>query len=107
MLARRFRLIPEVRLCLFGRQVECISVVFEMSLVRAVANGFVLGHAAAADAHELAPAQAIGVSVPVYDLEISFNSQRTIAIDGDLGGGHLLAIFGWRKYRYSSNLWVN
>jgi hypothetical protein len=68
--------------------------VFEVPFVRSVAKGLIPGHATAADAHDLASAQSIRIPIAVNDLEISFNSQRTIAIDSDLGSGHLLAILG-------------
>ena len=46
---------------------------FEMAFVSTVAEGFVLGLAAAAEADDLATGESIGLAVTVYDLEISFD----------------------------------
>ena len=45
---------------------------FEMTFMRAIAKGFVLRAAAAADADDLAATKAIGRSIAVDDFEISF-----------------------------------
>jgi hypothetical protein len=73
----------------FGWQVEGRSVVFKVALMRTIAKGFILGHATATDAHDLASAETISGPIAIYDLEIPFDSDGTIAIDSDLGGGHL------------------
>jgi hypothetical protein len=44
-----------------------------MVSVGAVAEGFVLGPAAAAEADDLAAGESIGLAITVYDLEISFD----------------------------------
>lgn len=60
----------------------------EMTFVRPIAKGLVLGHTATADTHDLPSCQPIWRSIAIYDLEIPFDFQRTIAIDGNLGSGH-------------------
>jgi hypothetical protein len=57
--------------------------------MRTIAKGFILGHATATDAHDLASAETIRGPIAIYDLEIPFDSDGAIAIDSDLGGGHL------------------
>jgi hypothetical protein len=56
-----------------GREVEGGGVVFEVAFVGAVAEGLVLGLAAAAEADDLAAAESVRLAVTVYYLEISFN----------------------------------
>jgi hypothetical protein len=58
---------------LLGRKIESSGIVFEMPLVGAVAERFVLAPAAAAQANYLAAAKAIRLAITVYNLEISFN----------------------------------
>jgi hypothetical protein len=53
-----------------------------------ITERFILGAPTAADIDDLPATQAVGRSIAVNDLEISFYFNRTVAIDCDLGRGH-------------------
>ena len=57
-------------------------------LMGPVAEGFVGGVAAAAQADGGAPGEAEGLALRVEDFEIAFDADGAVAVDGDFGGGH-------------------
>ena len=69
----------------------------EMAPVRTVAKRFVLGEAAAANADNLPSGEAVRCSIAIDDLEISFQFERSVAIDDDLCCGHDCVICGQIK----------
>jgi hypothetical protein len=58
------------------------------SLVGAVAEGLIRGVAAAAKRNRRAPSQAESRALRIHDFEISFDSNRSIAIDRDFRRCH-------------------
>ncbi len=66
----------------FRRQVESYRGVVEVALVRPIAEGLVFGHAAAADRNQGAALQAVHVALRIYNFEVAFYFEGTIAIDG-------------------------
>jgi hypothetical protein len=70
---------------------------FEMAFVGTIAKRLVLGEAAAADADDLSSCEAIWCSIAIDDLEISFQFERSVAIDDDLCCGHDCVICGQIK----------
>lgn len=58
-------------------------------LVRAVAKGFVFGHAASAQADDGPAGEAINVALGVRDFEIALYFERTVVVDCYFGVGHI------------------
>ncbi len=61
-----------------------------LAAVSPVAEGFIFGVAAAAQADDRASAESEGLAVHIGDLKFSFNADGTIGIDGD---------FSWHLYK--------
>ncbi len=75
-------------LALFRRQIECYCGVVEVAFVRTVAEGFVLGHATAADRYQGAALQAVHVTLRIYYFEVAVHFEGAIAIDGNFCCSH-------------------
>ena len=69
----------------------------EMAFVGTVAKRLVLGEAAAADTDDLPSCEAVWCSIAIDNLEISFQFERSVAIDYDLCCGHDCVICGQIK----------
>jgi hypothetical protein len=61
-----------------------------LARVTSVAEGLVLGVAAAAETDGRAAGEAESRACGVDDLEVAFNSNGAVAETSDFGGGHLL-----------------
>jgi len=67
-------------------QIECRSVVLEVPLVRAVAEGLLGAQAAAADADALAAAKAVGLAFCVHKFKIfALHAERAIGENSKFG----------------------
>jgi hypothetical protein len=67
-------------------QIERRSVVLEVPLVRAVAEGLLGAEAAAANADALAAAEAVGLAFGVYEFKIfALHAERAIGEYGEFG----------------------
>jgi hypothetical protein len=76
----------------FRGQAESYRVVFKMTFVGAITKGFVLGKPAAADRNDLTSAEVIFITIAVYDLEIAFYFERTVVINCNFCGCHVVEL---------------
>lgn len=63
-----------------------------MTFVRTVAEGLVLGKSAAADGNDLTSAEVVFIAIAVYDLEITFYFERTVVVDCNFCGCHVVEL---------------
>jgi hypothetical protein len=66
------------------RQVKRHGRVLKMTLVRAIAEGFIFGKSAAANAHHGAAVEAVGLALGIHDFELAFHAERAIVVDSQL-----------------------